>query len=109
MFSATFIFAKGEWDDEFYKLDEQIAATARATPGYLGEESWENSTTGLVSNVYYWDSLESLQQLMRHPAHLEAKSKQSKWLNGYQVVVSQVLRVYGDSKLNDKLPVKSAA
>ena len=46
---------------------------------------------------------------MRHPAHLEAKSKQSKWLNGYQVVVSQVLRVYGDSKLNDKLPVKSAA
>ncbi len=109
MYSATFIFAKGEWDDEFHKLDGQIAAAARATPGYLGEECWENSATGLVSNVYYWDSLESLQRLMRNPAHLEAKAKQANWLAGYQVIVSQVLRVYGDSKLEGKLPVTSAA
>ena len=109
MYSATFIFAKGEWDDEFYKLDEQIASVARSTPGYLGEESWENNTTGLVANVYYWDSLDALQSLMRHPAHLEAKAKQAKWLNGYQVIVSQVLRVYGDAKLQGQLPITSAA
>jgi len=109
MYSSTFIFAKGEWNEEFYRLDELIAAAARATPGYLGEESWENTSTGLVSNVYYWESLEALQALMQHPTHLEAKAKQAQWLAGYQVVVAQVLRVYGDSKLNGKLPVTSAA
>ncbi len=109
MYSATFIFAKGEWDDEFYRLDETIAQIAKSTPGYLGEESWENAKTGLVSNVYYWESLSALEQLMRHPAHLEAKSKQSAWLNGYQVVISQVLRTYGDAKLNTWLPSVGAA
>ena len=109
MYSSTFIFAKAEWNEEFYRLDEEIAKAAKATPGYLGEESWENTENGLVSNVYYWESLEALQSLMRHPTHLEAKSKQANWLAGYQVVISQVLRTYGDSKLAGKLPTASAA
>jgi heme-degrading monooxygenase HmoA len=109
MYSSTFIFAKGEWDEEFYQLDEQIAKVARATPGYIGEESWENPSNGLVSNVYYWESLEALQVLMQHPSHLEAKAKQARWLSGYQVVIAQVLRTYGDSKLVGKLPTASAA
>ena len=109
MYSSTFIFAKGQWDDEFYRLDEEIAKAAKSTPGYLGEESWENTSTGLVSNVYYWKSLEALQALMSHPTHLQAKSKQANWLAGYQVVISRVLRTYGDSKLTGLLPTASAA
>ena len=105
MFSATFIFAKKQFDEEFHRLDEAIAEAARSTPGYLGDESWENTSTGLISNVYYWESLEALQLLMKHPKHLEAKSKQAQWLDGYQVVVSKVIRVYGDSKLAGLLPV----
>lgn len=58
--TATFTFAKGQYDDEFYALDNTIAATAKATPGYLGVESWENPSTGLVSNVHYWEPLEAL-------------------------------------------------
>lgn len=100
MYTASFIFASKQFDKEFHRLDASIAEAAKAIPGYLGEETWENKTTGLVSNVYYWESLEALQQLMQHPSHLEAKAKQAKWLNGYQVVVSQVLRSYGDSTLN---------
>lgn len=100
IYSSTFIFAKGEYDDAFYKLDAEIAEMAKAIPGYLGEETWENTTTALISNVYYWDSIESLQQLVSHPKHLEAKAKQSAWLAGYQVVISQVLRTYGDGKLS---------
>ena len=65
-------------------------------PGYLGEESWENASTGLVSNVYYWESLESLQALMAHPAHIVAKQRQAQWLKGYQVVIAEVLGSYGD-------------
>ena len=46
-------------DAEFFALDERIAEVARKIPGYLGEEAWENAATGLISNVYYWDSMEA--------------------------------------------------
>ncbi len=108
MYSSTFIFAKAEWDAEFHRLDAEIAQAAKATPGYLGEESWENTATGLISNVYYWESLEALQALMRHPTHLQAKSRQAQWLAGYQVVISQVLRTYGDARLQGLLPTAGA-
>ena len=109
MYSSTFIFAPGKFDDEFHHLDQQIAEMAKAIPGYLGEESWENRQTGLVSNVYYWDSLESLQKLIQHPTHREAKERQSNWLEGYQVVISEVLRTYGDSRLTALPPLRGAA
>ena len=54
--------------------------------------------------MYYWESLEALQALMQHPAHLQAKAAQAQWLNGYQVVISQVLRTSGDDKLAGLLP-----
>ena len=65
MYSSTFIFATKQFDDDFHRLDQQIAAAAKAIPGYLGEETWENTAAGLVSNVYYWESLEALQQLVQ--------------------------------------------
>lgn len=99
MYSSTFIFAKRQYDEEFFRLDEAIAEAAKQIPGYMGEESWENASTGLISNVYYWNSLEALQSLMKHPKHVEAKRSQSKWLDGYQVIVSEVIRTYGDGKI----------
>jgi len=107
MYSSTFTFAKRQFDEEFHRLDQAIAEAAKSIPGYLGEEAWENASTGLISNVYYWESLESLQALMQHPKHLEAKAAQSKWLNGYQVIISQVLRTYVDARLGH--PIASAA
>ena len=106
MYSSTFIFAKKEYDEDFYRLDEAIAQAAKDIPGYLGEESWENPSTGLISNVYYWDSLEALQALIQHPTHLEAKARQANWLDGYQVVISQVIKTYGDARLT-QLPQRS--
>ena len=93
--SSTFIFAKKQFDDEFHRLDAVIASAARDIPGYLGEESWENPATGLVSNVYYWSSLEAMRALMDHPAHLQAKAAQANWLAGYRVVIAKVMRTYG--------------
>jgi heme-degrading monooxygenase HmoA len=103
MYSATFIFAKKQFDDEFHRLDQTIAEAAKSLPGYLGEETWENAGNGLVSNVYYWESLESLQALIRHPVHQQAKASQADWLDGYKVVISEVLRTYGDSKVDHLL------
>jgi len=76
-----------------------IAAAAKETTGYLGEEAWEDPKTGRIANVYYWNSEEGLQELIRHPKHIEAKRRYSEWLAGYQVVISQVLRTYGDNKI----------
>jgi len=103
MYSSTFIFASKQFDDEFHRLDRIIADAAKAMPGYLGEETWENSASGLTSNVYYWDTLESLQALIQHPVHQQAKAAQSNWLNGYRVIISEVLRTYGDNLLQDDL------
>lgn len=100
MYSSTFIFAKKQYDDAFHRLDQMIAEMAREIPGYLGEETWENADTGLISNVYYWETLEALQQLVTHPRHREAKAKQGNWLAGYQVVISEVIRTYGDGSLS---------
>ena len=100
MYSATFIFDKKQYDERFYALDEAIAEIAKQTAGYLGEESWENNATGRICNVYYWQSLEALQTLMQHPKHLEAKAAQANWLDGYQVVIAQVIRSYGDGKID---------
>jgi heme-degrading monooxygenase HmoA len=108
MYCATFIFAKKHFDDQLHRLDQAIAAVAKTIPGYLGEEAWENSESGFVSNVYYWDTLEALQQLVQHPRHLEAKALQHDWLDGYQVVISQVIRTYGDARLRQWLPATAA-
>lgn len=96
MFTSTFTFARREFDAEFHALDDAIARAARATPGYLGEESWENPASGQVCNVYYWDTMEALQSLMSHPAHVAAKQRQGRWLDGYHVIVAQVMGSYGD-------------
>ena len=105
MYSATFIFEKKQYDEEFYKLDSAIAEIAKNSAGYLGEEAWENPATGLIANVYYWESMQGLEELMNNPKHLEAKAAQSKWLNGYQVVISKVIRAYGDGEISH--PTKS--
>lgn len=96
MFTATFTFAKGDYDDEFHRLDQAIAEIARAIPGYLGEEAWENPATGLISNVYYWQTLEALRALIDHPRHLEAKRQHARWIQGYHIVIAQVLQSHGD-------------
>ena len=76
-------------------VDHFTGAERQQILGYRGEETWENPTTGLVSNVYYWDSLEDLQVLMQHPTHLLAKASQAKWLDGYRIVIAEVQREYG--------------
>lgn len=99
MYSATFIFDKKQFDAEFHALDAVIAAAARETLGFLGDESWEDPATGRLCNVYYWADEAGLQQLMQHPSHLRAKAGQARWLDGYQVIVSKVLRSYGDERI----------
>lgn len=96
MYSTTFIFDTRQFDSEFHRLDALISTAAKETDGYLGEEAWEDPKTGRIANVYYWNSELGLKQLIAHPSHVEAKRRYSEWLSGYQVVISQIIRTYGD-------------
>jgi len=103
IFCATFIFQKGEFTNEFHRLDQAIADYAKQTKGYLGEESYENAETQQVINLYYWNGIEGLRDLMKNQKHLEAKQQQSKWLKGYQVTISKIIGAYNDNQLSHPL------
>lgn len=103
MYTATFTLAKREFDTAFHMLDQLASRVAPVRPRYRDEESWENAATGLICKVYYWDSLEALQQLIEHPAHQAAKQQLGQWLDGYQVTIAQVLKSYGDGGINHPL------
>lgn len=89
--SATFAFSNRVFDDAFHTLDRVVADVARSTPGDLGEEKWKQPSNGLVSNVCFRQGTKSLQALMQHPAHIDARQFQQQSLAGYQVVITEVM------------------
>ncbi|MCW2288051.1 antibiotic biosynthesis monooxygenase [Leucobacter luti] len=98
-YSSTFIFETGELDEDFDRLNTEIAERARTIPGFLGEEEWHNSDTGLHSEVYYWESLEALRELVSMDTHGVAKLRSGEWIPRYRVVIAEVHTVYGDPTL----------
>jgi len=97
--SSTFIFEIAALDDDFHRLDDEIARRARALPGFLGEERWHNEDTGLHAEVYYWTDTESLRALVEMDVHGIAKARHDEWLGAYRVVISEVQATYGNPAL----------
>jgi len=104
MYSAAFLFEPGEYDARFHELNARIDAAAKATPGYLGRESWRSPDGRTANATYYWESLEALKKFSMHPDHLAAKREYAKWYRGYHIVIAQVLRSYGDGRLQHITP-----
>lgn len=98
-FSSTFIFETKQLDDDFHRIDSEIAERARKIPGFLGEEAWHNADTGLHAEVYYWSSMEALRELVGMDTHAIAKRRHGEWLGEYRVVISEVQSVYGNPGL----------
>ncbi len=109
MFSAAFIWEPGIYDAEFNELSALIEAAANSTPGFLGVEEWKSEDGKRRNATYYWENLESLKALSANPKHIEAKKKYSQWYNGYHVVVSEVIKSYGDSAFTHLTPNKYSA
>lgn len=104
MYSAAFIFRPGTYDDEFHRLNDLIDEAARSTEGYLGAETWHSADGKTLNATYYWESQEALASFARNPHHLEAKKQYSKWYDGYHIVVSEVIRSYGDNTIPHLTP-----
>jgi heme-degrading monooxygenase HmoA len=104
MYSVSFIFEPGTYDARFHELNALIDAAARASPGYIGTESWRSSDGKRANATYYWASLEELRAFSSHPQHIEAKRQYQRWYRGYHIVIAQVVRSYGDGKLDHFTP-----
>lgn len=90
LWQATFIFAKKEYDSEFYSLDTQIEQAALASKGYLGMESYQSLDSQRLINNYYWSNKEGMESLIFNATHREAMEKSERWLAGYQVVIAEI-------------------
>ncbi|HEX3124630.1 MAG TPA: DUF4188 domain-containing protein [Rhodanobacteraceae bacterium] len=109
MHSAAFIFEPGTYDARFHELNALIDAAARATPGYLGAESWCSPDGRRANATYYWESLEALREFSTHPKHVEAKREYQRWYRGYHIVISEIVRSYGDGAFAHFTPNTRAA
>jgi len=94
MYTATFMIKMKKYDEEFHVLNEKVIAAAEANPGYRGRESWIDGDRNVV--ILYWDSLEALKQFSNHPDHLKAKKRYQEWYSGYKILISEVIKDYGD-------------
>jgi heme-degrading monooxygenase HmoA len=102
--SAAFIFRPGSYDDEFHRLNKLIDAAARATERFLGSETWRSFDGKTLNATYYWETLEALKEFSGNADHLEAKKQYSRWYDGYHIVVSEVIRSYGDDSIPHLTP-----
>ncbi|MDF3819523.1 hypothetical protein P3G55_06415 [Leptospira sp. 96542] len=100
MISATFIFKPKKSDAEFLALDQSIETFVENHPEYLGKDSWANENKGELAVVYYFATMKGLEELKNQVDHKMAKSKYSEWYAGYQVVIAEVVRHYGDGRLD---------
>ena len=104
MFSAAFIFRPGSYDDEFHRLNNLIDAAAKETDGFLGTETWRSFDGKTLNATYYWETQEALKEFSGNRNHLEAKKQYSRWYDGYHIVVSEVIRSYGDETIPHLTP-----
>ena len=109
MYSAAFIFEPGTYDARFHELNALIGAAAQATPGYLGAESWRSPDGSRANATYYWESLEALREFSTHPKHVDAKREYQRWYRGYHIVISEVVKSYGDGVFAHFTPDTRAA
>ena len=96
MYSAAFIWEPGEYDEEFHRLNKLIDEVAQGMPAFLGVDSWVSPDGKRKNATYYWASLEALKEFSSHTTHLEAKRQYARWYKGYHIVISEVVRSYGD-------------
>ena len=104
MFSAAFIWEPGTYDSEFNELNAIVEAAAKASPGFIGVEEWASDDGKRRNATYYWESMAGIKSLASDPNHIAAKKKYSKWYNGYHVVISEVIKSYGDSAFQHFTP-----
>lgn len=93
---CSFMFQPGEYDEDFYELDNAIDAYARSLDGFIKVETWYSKDGQSVNAMYFFNDRRSMVALSRFPMHQLAKSQSARWYKAYRIVVSEVTAEYGD-------------
>ncbi|MCU6434228.1 DUF4188 domain-containing protein [Undibacterium sp. Jales W-56] len=104
MYSASFIYEAKGFDDEYHRLDQLIEEVAQSLPGFLGAEVWRSPDGKKNNAIYYWADLDTLKAFSAHPRHMEAKRQYARWYAGFHIVISEVIRSYGDAAFGHITP-----
>ncbi|WP_213704263.1 antibiotic biosynthesis monooxygenase family protein, partial [Klebsiella aerogenes] len=88
LFLTSFIFEKKEYDDDFYQLDGEIERYTQSLEGFIGMESYHDAASGRIINNYYWRDRQSMEMMMNHLQHQQAKAQGQRWIAGYQTIVA---------------------
>ena len=97
MICCSFIFTPGDYNDEFYKLDNAIGEFARSLEGFSHVENWISMDGKTRNAMYFFKDQESISKLSRFPQHLEAKSRHNEWYKGFRVDVLDLRGSYGQN------------
>jgi len=103
IYTATFIIKPKDYNDEFHALNDEIDEIARNSPGYLYKEKWFSDDGQTENIVYYWDSLEAINEFSKNPIHKIAKARFNEWYHGYKVLISKVLRTSAKGDMNRRI------
>lgn len=104
LYCAAFIFEQHTRDDAFEELDAEIARAAERNPGFVGKEVWFDADKKRINSSYYWRSMDDLQVFAKDQVHVTAKRRYKEWYSGFHIVISEVLRSYGDAAFDHVTP-----
>ena len=99
MICCQFVFEPGEYDQDFFTLDNEIEAYAIALPGFVSVHRWQNAEGNIKNSNYFFEDNESVKALAQYPAHLAAKKDVARWYKGYQILITEVKHSYGDGNI----------
>jgi hypothetical protein len=94
---CAFIFEPGNYDADFFKLDNAIDVYAQALPGFVKVDKWFSEDQVLINAMYYFEDIATVEKLANLPAHLKAKDGVDRWYKDYKIEVFEVIRRYGKS------------
>ncbi|MFN6038608.1 MAG: antibiotic biosynthesis monooxygenase family protein [Bacteroidota bacterium] len=88
--ASIFNYFLSENLDGYEHYDKLTLDLAKASPGFLGYESFKSEGRGTF--ISYWKDMESVKIWANHPEHIEAKKHgASKWYRYYHSEIAEVL------------------
>ncbi|ELZ12245.1 hypothetical protein C479_05538 [Halovivax asiaticus JCM 14624] len=95
MYLVTFRLDPGDYDAQFHELNDAIQVVAETTDGYRGKRTWNDPESDEVLVVYYWESLDALEEFGADDTHERAKQRWTEWYDAYEVTITEVVETYG--------------
>ena len=94
--TVIFTSVKSGESKDYDEMSDKMVELVEKQPGFLG---FESAKEVLGITVSYWESLDSIQEWYKNPAHKEAQNKgRSAWYDSYTVRIAKVEREYSFKK-----------